>query len=78
LGYDGIKPLINRQSKERFDPFLFDMYQSQKLILVDQSDWLFSHSGMHIPSEEVFIQSYKRAIMEERLLNNSSFGRYCK
>nr|WP_297461427.1 alpha/beta hydrolase [uncultured Halomonas sp.] len=42
---------------------------------VDQSTWLFAHSAMKYPTEEIFIKSYQIGIMN-RLKRNSRFGRY--
>jgi hypothetical protein len=42
---------------------------------VDQTLWLFDHSGMRIPSEEVFEKSYKEGIYD-RLKETSRFGHY--
>ncbi|MCE8014038.1 hypothetical protein [Billgrantia desiderata] len=42
---------------------------------VDQTLWLFDHSGMRIPSEEVFEKSYKEGIYDH-IKETSRFGRY--
>lgn len=42
---------------------------------VDQTPWLFDHSGMRIPSEEVFEKSYQEGIYD-RIKETSRFGRY--
>nr|WP_297459102.1 hypothetical protein [uncultured Halomonas sp.] len=42
---------------------------------VDQSTWLFAHSAMKYPTEEIFIKSYKLGIMD-RIKGSSNFGRY--
>lgn len=42
---------------------------------IDQTPWLFDHSGMKIPSDEVFEKSYQEGIMQPLLLN-SGFGDY--
>ncbi|MFC3285021.1 hypothetical protein [Litchfieldella rifensis] len=42
---------------------------------VDQTPWLFDHSGMRIPSEEVFEKSYQDGIVRP-LLRSSGFGHY--
>ncbi|WP_207389258.1 hypothetical protein, partial [Marinobacter halodurans] len=76
LGYDGVNVLIEPKNKKNFDPFIYEMYLSQKLIPVDQTDWLFSHSGMHIPSEEVFEKSYRDTIMRYITIDGGHFGSY--
>lgn len=42
---------------------------------VDQTLWLFDHSGMRIPSEEVFEKSYKEGIYDH-IKETSRLGRY--
>lgn len=42
---------------------------------VNQTLWLFDHSGMKVPSAEVFEKSYQEGIMQPLLLN-SGFGDY--
>nr|WP_297459100.1 hypothetical protein [uncultured Halomonas sp.] len=42
---------------------------------VDQSTWLFAHSAMKYPTEEIFIKSYQDGIMK-KIKGNSNFGRY--
>lgn len=42
---------------------------------VNQTPWLFDHSGMRIPSDEVFEKSYQEGIVRP-LLRDSGFGDY--
>lgn len=42
---------------------------------VNQTPWLFDHSGMKIPSAEVFEKSYQEGIVD-RIKETSRFGRY--
>ncbi|MGM0825218.1 MAG: hypothetical protein ACQEUY_10900 [Pseudomonadota bacterium] len=42
---------------------------------VNQTTWLFDHSGMKIPSAEVFEKSYQEGIVD-RIKGASRFGRY--
>ena len=42
---------------------------------IDQSTWLFAHSAMKYPTEEIFIKSYKQGIIN-RIKETSRFGRY--
>lgn len=42
---------------------------------VNQTPWLFDHSGMKIPSDEVFEKSYQEGIVRP-LLRESGFGDY--
>jgi hypothetical protein len=59
-----------------FDPFIERHFRQGKFAPVNQTDWLFSHSGMKIPSETLFEEVFKREIMQNRLLKKSGFGRY--
>jgi hypothetical protein len=57
------------------DLFLRRLESEGKLIRVDQSRWLFDHSGMKIPSELLFEKVYDMQIMQ-RMLRDTGFGRY--
>ena len=67
LGYEGFKN-IN-------DAFINKKLESDEFSVVDQKDVLFDHSGMRIPSEELFEEVYVEAIWK-RFLSNSGFGLY--
>ena len=54
LGYEG--PLMNAHIKT--------MLKNKKLILINQDDCLFSHSGMKVPSEDLQRKIYSRLIQE--------------
>lgn len=75
LGYVGFEE-IGDDSAPNYDPFLANALDNEKLIPVNQSKWLFSHSGMKIPSKVLFEEIFKREIMQNRLLKQSGFGRY--
>jgi hypothetical protein len=47
---------------------------NDKLDVVDQSKWLESHSGMKIPSDDLFEEVYKERIMKEGILKRTGFG----
>jgi len=47
-----------------------------KFAFVEQDDWLFTHGGMKIPSDPLFEEVFKKRIMQQNLLPNSSFGKY--
>ena len=70
LGYVGFDLIKGR------DDLIDNMLDSGKFAWVDQKDWLFTHSGMRIPSEELFDEVYRKRIMQQHLLANSAFGRY--
>jgi hypothetical protein len=57
------------------DLFLRRLESEGKLIRVDQSRWLFDHSGMKFPSELLFEKVYKDRIMI-LLLDSVGFGAY--
>ena len=54
----------------------FDMIRLGKFISVDQSQWLFSHSGMKIPTEELFEEVIKKQIMIRIHDEGGGFGTY--
>lgn len=55
--------------------FIENLLRNKIFDFVDQTPWLFDHSGMKIPSDEVFEKSYQEGIMQPLLLN-SGFGGY--
>jgi len=75
LGYVGFDEVANEEATA-FDKFIFESLNDGKFIPANQSKWLFSHSGMKIPTQELFEEIYQREIMQNRLLANSKFGRY--
>ena len=75
LGYVGLNELLD-ENKADFDESINRLVTDQVVEQTDQSTWLFSHSGMRIPTQELFKEVYQREIMKNRLLANSKFGRY--
>jgi len=75
LGYVGFDEITDERASE-FDSFLYESLNDGKLIPVDQSKWLFSHSGMRIPSEEVFNRSHRAEIVRRISDEGVGFGRY--
>jgi len=69
LGHVGIERAI------REDEHINQMFTQEKLIPVQQDDWLYTHSGMRIPDDDVFRLSYREGIMD-RIKEHSAFGRY--
>ncbi|AJF07068.1 alpha/beta hydrolase [Geoalkalibacter subterraneus] len=67
MGYEG--PEIEN------DLFVRRMRDEGKLALVNQNLWLFSHSGMRIPSDLLFAKVYQDRIMA-LLLDSTGFGAY--
>ncbi|EHJ91236.1 hypothetical protein KUC_3679 [Vreelandella boliviensis LC1] len=55
--------------------FVESKLTSKAYDFVDQTLWLFDHSGMKIPSDEVFEKSYQEGIVD-RIKEASRFGRY--
>ncbi|SOB77638.1 Alpha/beta hydrolase of unknown function [Marinobacter sp. LV10R510-11A] len=75
LGYVGLNELLDENTAD-FDESINRLVTDQVVEQTDQSTWLFSHSGMRIPTQELFKEVYQREIMKNRLLANSKFGRY--
>lgn len=71
LGYEGFLKVKDE------DDFITRMLASEDFIEVDQTLWLFDHSGMRIPSEALFEEVYVQEIWT-RFLSNSGFGLYSK
>lgn len=67
MGYDG--PEIDK------DFFIQRLVREGKIVPVDQKLWLFTHSGMRIPSGLLFEKVYGERIMQ-RILRDTGFGRY--
>ncbi|SHF40914.1 hypothetical protein SAMN02745148_02546 [Modicisalibacter ilicicola DSM 19980] len=57
------------------DPFFEPKLGSEIFKEIDQSTWLFEHSAMKYPTEEIFTKSYKLGIMD-RIKGGSGFGQY--
>ena len=75
LGHVGFKEIV-RKDTTVFDEFIDRSLTDEKFFPVDQSKWLFSHSGMRIPSDEVFNRSYEAAIVRRVLNEGGGFGGY--
>lgn len=76
LGYVGFDEVAGDKSSPTYDPFIADMRDRGMFADANQSRWLFSHSGMRVPSDEVFERSYVDAIMNRILKEGAGFGRY--
>jgi len=57
------------------DLFIRRLVREEKIIPVNQSLWLFDHSGMKIPSDLLFEKVYKEEIVE-RMRRFTGFGSY--
>ena len=75
LGYVGFEE-VTRRGATGFDEFIEQSLDDEKFSPVDQSKWLFSHSGMRIPSDEVFDRSYRAEIIRRISDEGVGFGRY--
>lgn len=75
LGHVGLDELTDSASPD-FDQFIRSLLDQDEIDQVNQSTWLFSHSGMKIPTQELFEEVYQREIVQGQLLANSKFGRY--
>lgn len=77
LGYVGFEEVADNPESRHLDRFIQEKRNTGVFQVVNQSTWLFSHSGMRIPSQEVFEKSFKEAIMDRILeAKGGSFGRY--
>jgi len=76
LGYVGFDEVADKASPD-FDQFISSLLDKNEVDQVNQSTWLFSHSGMRIPSEEVFKRSYKEAVIDRlKEQGRKQFGQY--
>ena len=76
MGYVGFERLIGDGASQQRDQFLENEAGKNNIALVNQTAWLFSHSGMKIPSDAVFENSFIDAIMEPIMTKGAGFGRY--
>ena len=76
MGYAGLDEITGNEAGKSYDAFIDKQLAKEKFQVVNQSDWLFSHSGMRIPSKQVFDEVFVREIMKQRILANSKFGKY--
>jgi hypothetical protein len=72
----GFEAVAENVASPHFDPFIERHFRQGKFAPVNQTDWLFSHSGMKIPSQEVFEKSFSDAIMRRIVEEGTGFGRY--
>ena len=75
LGYVGLDEIADNTSPN-FDQFISRLLDEDIIYQANQSTWLFSHSGMRIPSEEVFNRSYRAEIIRRISDEGVGFGRY--
>ena len=68
------RPAMGYSGPDMTDKFMQQLDAQGKLIIVDQKKWLFSHSGMQVPSEDMYKEVYKDEIWD--LLKKTGFGRY--
>jgi len=76
LGYVGFEEVAGEKAGANREVFIEEALRVERFTPVDQSKWLFSHSGMRIPSQEVFEKSFMDEIMEPILKEGVGFGRY--
>ena len=69
MGYTG--PDLNDDSQRK-------MFTTNQLKVASGTKWLFHHSAMHYPSEDVFKQLYQGAIMSVEASPSYHFGQYPK
>src|SRR5680860_1216188 len=63
LGYVGFDEVAGERAGVFRDRFIENKLFDESWLATDQSKWLFSHSGMRIPSEEIFNRSYRAEII---------------
>jgi len=76
LGYVGFNEVAGERAGLFRDRFIENKLFDESWLATDQSKWLFSHSGMRIPSEEVFDRSYRAEIIRRISDGGVDFGRY--
>ncbi len=76
LGYVGFSEVAGENTTSNTDIFIRNQFRKNIFQAVDQTDWLFSHSGMRIPSDEVFQRSFKEGIMDRIRERGNGFGRF--
>ena len=76
LGYVGFNEVAGERAGLFRDRFIENKLFDESWLATDQSKWLFSHSGMRIPSEEVFDRSYRAEIVRRISEEGVGFGRY--
>ncbi|ONF42105.1 hypothetical protein BTO32_17520 [Marinobacter lutaoensis] len=76
MGYVGFEAVAGDKAGAERDKFIEEALRVNKFSIVNQSKWLFSHSGMKIPSQEVFEKSFSDAIMRRIVEEGTGFGRY--
>lgn len=60
MGYRGI------DLNDSVNKYLRELQRQGKLNLVDQSDCLFTHSGMRIPNDELIKKIYQKQIIKAK------------
>ena len=60
----------------KLDGFIDDMYKDGKLVEVNQTPWLKSHSGMQEPTEDLRREVYQEEILKRIKKDGGGFGRY--
>ncbi|SHE94393.1 hypothetical protein SAMN02745148_01504 [Modicisalibacter ilicicola DSM 19980] len=57
------------------EDFFRDKFRTNQFDFVNQTTWLFEHSAMKYPTEEIFVKSYQEGIIN-RIKEKSRFGQY--
>jgi hypothetical protein len=61
-------------ARQQEDPFIESLI-NRKIIIVDQTQWLFTHSGMRVPTDELRTNVFQKEIIK-RIKEASGFGTY--
>ena len=78
LGYVGFDEIAGEdvEPKKGKDNFIAERWRAGHFDEVNQTGWLLSHSGMRVPSDDLFREIYVKEVMNNNLLRFSRFGRY--
>lgn len=58
------------------DEHMQQLVRQAKVEIINQKEWLFDHSGMKIPTPELFKNVIKKVIMTDNIKKTTGFGRY--
>ncbi|OHY81313.1 alpha/beta hydrolase [Marinobacter sp. AC-23] len=76
LGHVGFDEVAGERAGSFRDRFVENNLLDESWFATDQSTWLFSHSGMRIPNDEIFERSYVDVILDSVLKKGAGFGGY--
>ena len=71
-----VRPAMGWKGVNPGDPFTNKLESVGKIVQVNQTDWLYSHSGMKIPTEKLFEEIITKQIMQRIHDEGGGFGLY--